>query len=88
MVEKVFGIYDLKAVSYKQLFNTTTVGEAERGFRDTLLSEVRTIYSTHPEDYDLHILGDFDSVTGALIPFDRVVTITTGAAVKTNALNV
>lgn len=58
-------IYDLKAETYFTPYFQTTINHAERSFRDEVNrpAEDNILYK-HPEDFELHFLGFFDTADG------------------------
>lgn len=71
MIRKVFAIRDAKAEIFNLPWIKLTHGEAERDFR-TLVNDNKeqSKIAMYPEDYDLYFLGDYDDVTGKMIPLD------------------
>ena len=60
-----FSIYDRKAQVYLPPFYFSYKGEATRAFED-ICKNRESIISKHPEDYDLYMIGTFNSDSGAL----------------------
>lgn len=57
----IFTIYDCVSEKAGNIFTTETLGEAERQFNDALTkSEVGSLFNSHPQDFSLHLLGEFD----------------------------
>lgn len=65
MIQKVFGVFDLKAVAYLQPFFSCNAGSAIRAFGDAV-RDGKSPLAVHPEDYQLFELGDFDDNSGLL----------------------
>lgn len=67
----VVSIRDIGSHEYKGLTLEPTEYSALRGFESSVLSNVARkeglLYS-HPEDFELHVLGEFDSSNGQLEP--------------------
>jgi len=58
---KIFTIFDRVSEKAGNIFCCATVGEAERQFYDALQnSQEGSLFRTHPQDFSLHFLGDFD----------------------------
>lgn len=58
----IFTIYDRVSEKAGNIFTTATIGEAERQFHDALQrSQEGSLFRTHPEDFSLHLLGEFDA---------------------------
>lgn len=61
---KIFTIVDKISEKAGNIFTTDTVGEAERQFFDALKNSVEgSLFRTHPQDFSLLYLGDFDEKT-------------------------
>lgn len=57
----IFTIYDRVSEKAGNIFTTSTIGEAERQFRDALENaQEGSLFRTHPQDFSLHLLGEFD----------------------------
>jgi len=67
MNQKVYSIYDTKGEFYTRPFYCKTAGEAERIFQQLVNDEKSTIFQ-FPTDFDLFFLGEFDEISGKLIP--------------------
>ena len=55
----MFTIYDTKAESYCVPFYFSTTGQCLRAIQDSLHDD-KLMYSKHPGDYVLYVLGTFD----------------------------
>ena len=67
---KIFTIFDKVSEKAGNIFTCATIGEAERQFYDALEnSQAGSLFRTHPQDFSLHLLGEFDekpiSITNA-----------------------
>lgn len=60
----VFGIYDVKLQEYMQPFVAPTKPVAMRMFEDECRNP-ESMFHKHPDDYNLHVLADFDSESGS-----------------------
>jgi len=57
----IFTIFDSVSKKPGNVFTTATIGEAERQFHDALgNAQVGSLFRTHPQDFSLHLLGEFD----------------------------
>lgn len=57
----IFTIFDSVSKKPGNVFTTATIGEAERQFHDALANaQVGSLFRTHPQDFSLHLLGEFD----------------------------
>lgn len=61
----VFSVRDIKADSFGQPFYSTSKGQAVRSFSDEVnrAAQDNLLYQ-HPEDFELFILGEFDTDDG------------------------
>lgn len=64
----VFSVFDEKAVTYSNPIFLPHKGLAIREFSDVVKDE-SSVLAKHPADYRLCCLGEFDNVSGILIPF-------------------
>lgn len=67
MKTKIFAIRDNKAEAFMQPLYFDTIGMAERAFSDAI-NAPNSDFGMHPEDYSLHLLGEFDQSNGTLEP--------------------
>lgn len=65
MTQKVFAVFDLKALAYMQPFFSVNAGSAMRAFGDAVKKGDSPI-SLHPEDYQLFEVGLWDDVAGVM----------------------
>lgn len=65
-----YGIYSIR--DFKTGFLPPTVdqndGSAARNFEHAVLQSEQTLFFSHPEDYALYRIGDFDTDTGEVTP--------------------
>lgn len=62
MKTSIFTIYDDVSKKAGNLFFADTIGEAERQFKDALIHAPEgSLFHTHPQDYRLVKVGEFDS---------------------------
>ncbi len=69
MLMFLYAIYDIKASCFNAPFAQKTNAEAMRTFGDLVVDKTSRI-SSHPEDYELHLVGQFDSEGGNLLAAD------------------
>lgn len=67
MLLKAYSIYDRKALQYHPPFFASTDGSATRSFGD-LVNDTRTTIGSHPNDFVLYLVGEYDDQKGALTP--------------------
>ncbi len=68
-ISQIFATYDRAGESFLLPFAAPHTGVAVRGFSDAILnSPTPSDISNHPDDFDLYLLGQFDSSTGVIIP--------------------
>lgn len=58
-------IKDRAIDAFSRPFATPTIGAAVRAFSDAINDPTQEM-NKHPDDYDLHELGDFDDSTGEI----------------------
>lgn len=69
MLHKLFAIRDSKTEFFGPPWAKSTHGEAERDFT-TLVNDPQSQIFNYPQDYDLYLLGEYDSNTGKITPED------------------
>ena len=72
----IVSVRDKKAEFFSPVYAVPTKGLAIRGFGDAIMKGGSDL-SSHPEDFSLFMVGEFDQVTGMLIPCEPV-SICTG----------
>lgn len=70
MKNKIYSIFDEKAVIFNTPFFAMNDALAVRSFQDLAADPSTTIYK-HPEDYKLYELGEFCDFKGTVIPVDK-----------------
>lgn len=80
MILKMFTIYDSKGEVFDKPFYLRTTLEAIRGFTDAINSG-NSLLSSHPEDFTLHELATFNTLTGECVITDSK-TLGTGVDFK------
>lgn len=78
---KVLAVYDVKAAAFNRPLFVPAVGLAERSFAD----EVNRVapdnaMNSHPEDFNLFLIGEYDEVSGALSPLNPPSLMVSGAS--------
>nr|AVQ10159.1 nonstructural protein [Gokushovirinae environmental samples] len=63
----LIAVYDKRAQEYTPPQGYSTLGVAERGFTDAV-NNPESHLNKHPEDYNMQLLGEYDSQTGVLTP--------------------
>lgn len=81
MNKKLYTVRDVKTGIYEVPLAQISHGEAERTFQ-SLLKDSNSKISKYPEDFELYYLGDYDNLTGTVIPNSSPQFIMNGAAVK------
>lgn len=81
MIQKMFSIRDAKADTYFNPFYSPTQPEAERQFAAVANDPKSTIFQ-FPEDFDLFLLGEFDTNTGIAKPLDTPLHISKALHLK------
>jgi len=67
------GIYDSKVKMFStQLVPSRTIEEAIRGFKGACENK-DTDFAKYPEDFTLHLLGEFDQLTGDFVQKDKMI---------------
>lgn len=69
-------VYDKGIEAYMQPFFVRHKSEAIRSFADAV-GKADTPFCTHPEDFTLFVLGEYDDNTGAIVPLsvtEKVIT--------------
>lgn len=75
MSKKIVAVRDSKTEVFGSPVVCQNLAEGERMFQDVQCDQ-GTLISKHPEDFALWCLGDFDEVTGALVPCQPFVVVT------------
>lgn len=64
-MQLVLAVKDEKANSFMKPVFDVTKGSAARSFGDAVLDE-KLPFGTHPEDYALYLIGQYDESTGVI----------------------
>lgn len=67
MIYRCFTVHDVKAEEYLPPFMVKARGEAIRMFETSANTPDHAFY-THPEDYTLFYIGEYDGQTGQMQP--------------------
>lgn len=72
----MFGVWDDKVGAFAPPFFAVAKGQASRMFGDWV-NDPNTPLNRHPEDYRLHVLGEFDDQSGQVagLPMPELVCI-------------
>lgn len=70
MIQKVFGIWDVKSLTFGQPYFMLTVPAAIRAFSD-LSNDPQSSINKHPTDYILFEIGSYDGNTGKFTNLDK-----------------
>lgn len=62
----ILAVKDLAMQSFEQPFAARAEGVATRSFQDAINADQKGPLQTHPEDFELWVIGDFDDNTGKL----------------------
>lgn len=70
MITKIFSVFDSKASYFGRPFDDQSDSSAIRNFSDAVNdgSNPNNLWHKHPEDFSLFQVGEFDNLTGELIP--------------------
>lgn len=83
MKMNVYAVLDAKIGSYGNLFLDFTDESAIRGFTDGVNNaDPQNKWYSHPEDFTMYRLGDFDQATGTLKAVSPIVSLVNGSALK------
>lgn len=64
----IIAVRDSAAESFHAPLFFPAIGMAERWFRDEANSNSQDgVINKHPEDYELHLLGSFEAMTGEIV---------------------
>ena len=75
-------LYDAKANTYSPPFFSPTREAAKRDF-GMLVNDGKSLQSQFPADFDLFVVGEYDTLTAVFRPFDKV-HLANGVDVKIN----
>lgn len=76
MLQKMYAIYDQAVGAYLNPFFMRSRGEAVRSFGQAV-SDPKSAFHSHPADYTLFEIGQYDDVTGIVEPWDAKVNLGT-----------
>lgn len=67
MITKVYSIFDVKTDAFTTPFFAPANGAAMRSFKD-LVNDKQSVPGRYPGDFKLVRIGEFDDVSGVLVP--------------------
>lgn len=70
MILSVYSIFDDKAKVYVDPYYFAHDGQAKRAFGEMVVGKRMGLLSSHPQDFHLYKLGDFDNSSGRFISCD------------------
>lgn len=65
MIKKIFAIFDKKSGLFSGLTLFVNYAEAVRSFQDAV-GNSGSLFCSHPEDFDLYCLGEFNEGSGMI----------------------
>lgn len=68
---KLCAVFDVKAKAFNVPFPAQNVPIAVRMFTNSVNNPQHT-FAPNPEDYTLHLVGEFDDETGAITPMNEL----------------
>lgn len=80
--QKLYVIYDVKSETYTAPTVNPARGQAIRSFSDAVNSGKDNVLATHPEDFTLFELGEFNPYTGEIKLYDAKQAVANGIDVK------
>lgn len=83
-MSKMYTVYDSKSETYSSPTANPARGQAIRSFGDAV-NTGSSVLSTHPEDFTLFEIGEFDDQTGLLKAYDAKISVANGADVKVSS---
>lgn len=83
MIMKVFSVFDAKLATFGRPWFQMTDAAALREFSDAVNdgSNPNNQWHTHPEDFSLFVIGEFDDQSGELIPRTPLSLVTASSLV-------
>lgn len=86
MIVKLFSVFDSKASFFGQPFVDQSEASAIRNFADACAdgSNPANLWHKHPEDFSLFQVGEFDNLSGEMIPCLPKSLVTASALVSLN----
>lgn len=84
MIMKVFSVFDAKLATFGRPWFQMTDAAALREFADAVNdgSNPNNQWHSHPEDFSLFVLGQYDDQSGELIPCNPLSLVTASSLVK------
>jgi len=65
--QKIVAVYDSKAGFYMNPIVVKSIGEGERSFANEV-NNPQSMLCRNPEDFGLYLVGEYDPITGIIIP--------------------
>lgn len=84
MKQKIYTVYDVKSETYTAPSLNPARGQAIRSFQDAVNDPKGGVLASHPEDFTLFELGDFDIKTGLIELYETKQAVANGLDVKTS----
>lgn len=79
---KIYTVYDSKVEAYMKPFFARNKGDAMRGFMEACADPQHQFYK-YPGDFTLLEMGDFDDLTGKIVPYVSLISLGNGLEFKT-----
>jgi len=82
-MQKLYVLHDIKSETYTAPTLNPARGQAIRSFADAVNdTKNQSVLSTHPEDFTLFEIGEYDIKTGTITLYDSKVAVANGLDVK------
>ena len=81
-MQKLFLLHDSKSETYASPTVHPAKGQAIRAFADAINANDGGVISSHPEDFTLFIIGEFDPRTGAITLLETKESVCNGVDLK------
>lgn len=78
MRQKIFSVYDNKARAFSTPFFTVNRDVGIRHF-ERAVNDPSVDFHHHPSDFNLFELGEFETETGVITPYDKQVNLGLGS---------
>lgn len=84
----IYGVYAVRDFKTGFMAPTVDVNDASaiRNFEHAVCGAEQSLFFSHPEDYALFKIGDYDADSGLLVPCSPVVELLTATQVLDSAL--
>jgi hypothetical protein len=67
MIKQLLSLFDSKTGHFADPITVLSKGEALRSFADAANNPESDI-NKHPEDFSIHVIGQFDTTSGSIMP--------------------